>query len=190
MLFNLIHCAEACRLAQTGSKCSSINLLRSMSPDRLAAPAGGFVHDFGTMSSPCLASTMKCCLPSLVQTPTMTTPTMIYGAAADHNGHDDDDNARHDDGDDDDSRSRPRSNSPCDRPTPTHYSDKSWTVSPQWSSNFEHKTHKTEYSDRRLQVGDDYTARLEDRLYVDLQLFLYLHSSHISHIYNISTFCR
>jgi hypothetical protein len=73
---------------------------------------------------------------------------MIYGAAADHNGHDDDDNARHDDGDDDDSRSRPRSNSPCDRPTPTHYSDKSWTVSPQWSSNFEHKTHKTEYSDR------------------------------------------
>ena len=106
------------------------------------------------------------------------------GAAADHNGHDDDDNARHDDGDDDDSRSRPRSNSPCDRPTPTHYSDKSWTVSPQWSSNFEHKTHKTEYSDRRLQVGDDYTARLEDRLYVDLQLFLYLHCqfTHISHI--------
>ena len=39
-------------------------------------------------------------------------------------------------------------------------------------------------------MQDDYTARLEDRLYVDLQLFLYLHSSHISHIYNISTFCR
>ena len=103
------------------------------------------------------------------------------GAAADHNGHDDnarrgddghDDNARRGDDDDDDSRSR--SHSPrdrCRRVTDSQVVDRIAAVVV-------------------AHMQDDYTARLEDRLYVDLQLFLYLHSSHISHIYNISTFCR
>ena len=94
------------------------------------------------------------------------------GAAANHNGHDD--NARRDDGDDDDSRSR--SHSPRDRRRCTTVTD-------------------AQVVERIVAVvvahmQDAYTARLEDRLYVDLQLFLYLHSSHISHIYNISTLCR
>ena len=92
-------------------------------------------------------------------------------AAADHNGHDD--NARRGDDDDDDSRSR--SHSPrdrrCRRVTDSQVVDRIAAVVV-------------------AHMQDDYTARLEDRLYVDLQLFLYLHSSHISHIYNISTFCR
>ena len=92
------------------------------------------------------------------------------GAAADHNGHDD--NARRGDDDDDDSRSR--SHSPRDR---------------------RRRVTDSQVVDRIAAVvvahmQDDYTARLEDRLYVDLQLFLYMHSSHISHIYNISTFRR
>ena len=103
-------------------------------------------------------------------------------AAANHNGHDDnarrgddghDDNARRGDDDDDDSRSR--SHSPrdrrCRRVTDSQVVDRIAAVV-------------------AAHMQDDYTARLEDRLYVDLQLFLYLHSSHISHIYNISTFCR
>ena len=92
-------------------------------------------------------------------------------AAADHNGHDDnarrgddghDDNARRGDDDDDDSRSSVTDSQVVDRIAAVVVAH----------------------------MQDDYTARLEDRLYVDLQLFLYLHSSHISHIYNISTFCR